>query len=248
MTRNTKLTTTLLLAAIGLLALAGCAVPTAPADTDEAQQPHTIQVNGAGVSYGKPDIAVAQIGVQTRSSDASQAVSQNTDKMNAVVAALKGLGVEDKDIQTSNFSVYAQQNYDPENKPTDFTYVADNSVTVTIRDLNKVGDALGQAVAAGANNIYGVNFTVDNKSALEAEARNKAMADAKARAEQLAQAAGVTLEKPMTISEMTSGPIPYAADVRALGFGGGVAAPEAVPVSTGQIRVDIQVNVVYVIK
>ena len=244
MTPKFKFTSILLAALIGLLTLSACATPAAGGGSVE--QPHTISVTGNGIAYGKPDIAIAQIGVQTRDENPGRAVSENTEKMNAVIAALKELGVEEKDIQTSNFSVYAQQNYDNNGAPTDYTYVADNTVSVTIRNLSKVGDALGKAVAAGANSIYGVSFGVSDQSALEAEARDKAMADAKARAEQLAAAAGVTLDQPLNISEYSYGPAPYAYDVRAEAAVGGGGAP--VPVSTGQIQVNLQVSVTYIIK
>ena len=224
--------------------MSACGTPVA--GSSDTPQTHTISVTGNGIAYGTPDIAIASVGVQTRNENPGAAVSDNTSKMNAIIAALKELGIEDKDIQTTNFSVYAQQNYDPSGQATNITYVADNTVNVTVRDLNKVGDTLGKAVAAGANNIYGVSFSVSDRSKLEAEARDKAMADAKARAEQLAKAAGVTLGEPMSIGEYTSGPAPYAADVRSLGVGGGGGAP--VPVSTGQIQVSLQVSVTYVIK
>ncbi len=142
MTHKSTLTRLLLAAFVGLFALSACATPVGGGSTSE--QPHTISVTGNGVSYGKPDIAIASIGVQTRNVDPGQAVTQNNDKMEAIVAALKELGIEEKDIQTTNFSVYVQQNYDSQGKPTEFTYVADNTVTVTVRDLNKVGDALGR--------------------------------------------------------------------------------------------------------
>ncbi len=227
-------------ALIGLLTLSACAPVTA------SEAPHTISVTGSGTAYGKPDTAIAQVGVQTRNADAGKAVDENTTKMNALMAALKELGIEEKDIQTSNFSVYTNQKYDNEGQPTDVEYVADNTVTITVRDISKIGDVLGQAVGAGANNIYGISFTVSDQSALEADARAKAMADAKARADQLAQAAGVTLDKPMTITEFTSGPIPYPVDVRAMD----VAAQggSAVPVSGGQVQVQLQVTVTYIIK
>ncbi|HKZ70632.1 MAG TPA: SIMPL domain-containing protein [Anaerolineales bacterium] len=243
MIHKTKLTSLLLLAVIGLFTLAACAGPAGTA----SEQPRTISVTGNGIAYGKPDTAVASIGVQTRNPDPGKAVTENTEKMNSIIAALKNLGIEEKDIQTANFSVYANQNYDPQTgQPTTIEYVADNTVSVTIRDLNKVGEALGKAVDAGANSIYGVSFTVSDQSALEATAREKAMADAKARAEQLAKAAGVTLDAPMSISEYTSGPVPYY-DVRAadVGLGGGAAT---VPVQGGQISVTLQVNVTYIIK
>ncbi len=244
MTPKSKFTSILFAALIGLLTLSACATPAAGGGAVE--QPHTISVTGNGIAYGKPDIAIAQIGVQTRDENPGRAVSENTEKMNAVITALKELGIEEKDIQTSNFSVYAQQNYDTNGVPTDYTYVADNTVSVTIRNLSKVGDALGKAVAAGANSIYGVSFGVSDQSALEAEARDKAMADARARAEQLAAAAGVTLDQPMNISEYSYGPAPVAADVRAIEQAFGGAGP--VPVSTGQIQVNLQVSVTYIIK
>jgi hypothetical protein len=244
---KTKLISLFIVAVLGLFTLSACGTPAAPGNQNVTQQSHTISVTGSGIAFGSPDIAVATIGVHTQSENPSAAVSENTDKMNAVIAALKELGIEEKDIQTSNFSIYAQQNYEPTTgKPTTITYMADNSVTVKIRDLSKVGEALGQAVDAGANTIHGVNFTVSDQSKLEAEARDKAMADAKARAEQLARAAGVALGEPMTISEYSAvQPIPYPADVKSLAEGVG-GAP--VPVSTGQIQVSLQVSVTYVIK
>ncbi|MCR4405583.1 MAG: SIMPL domain-containing protein [Anaerolineae bacterium] len=232
-----------LVALLGALALAGCAIPSTA--NNEEPQPHTITVNGNGVAYGTPDIATAQIGVQVRDQDPVKAVDNSTDKMHAIMAALKELGIEEKDIQTTNFSVYAQQDYDPKTgQPKDtFTYVADNTLTVTIRDLSKVGQALGEAVKAGANNIYGVSFSVDDPAKLEAEARDKAMADAKVRAEQLAKAAGVTLDVPMNITEYISGPVYPVMREAAVRMGGG-----EVPVSSGQIQISLQVSVTYIIK
>ena len=250
MNRTIRLVSVFAVGLVGLLALSACAAPAvAQGGGNNQEQPHTISVTGNGVAYGKPDIATAQIGVQSRSTDPAQAVDDVTAKMSAILAALKGLGIDEKDIQTTNFSVSVQQDVNPETGQLKdmFTYVVDNTVTVTMRDLSQVGDVLGKAVGAGANSIYGVNFTVSDQAALEAEARGKAMADAKARAEQLAKAAGVTLDAPMNISEYSSGPIPYAADYKAapaVGVGGG--AP--VPVSTGQIQVNLQVSVTYVIK
>lgn len=246
MNSKSTLTGLLLVAFLGLFVLSACASPVGAQTASE--QPHTISVTGSGIAYGKPDIAVASVGVQSRHPDAGQAVTENSQKMDAVIAALKALGIAEEDIQTTNFSVYVQQDFKGEGQPASFTYVADNTVTITVRDLNKVGDVLGDVVAAGANNIYGVSYSVSDFSTLESAARQKAMADAKARAEQLAQNAGVTLDQPMTISEFTSGPIPFAVDGRG-GFGGAVAQDlAAVPVSSGQIQVTMQINVTYIIK
>lgn len=247
MTRSTKLIAAALAAVLGLMSLTGCATTPAAAQDGADGQPRTISVVGNGIAYGAPNIATLQIGVQTRSTDASQAVEGNNQKMNAIVAAIKGLGIEDKDIQTTNFSVYPQQDYDPQTgQPREtVTYVVDNTVSVVVRDLGQVGQVLTTATGAGANSIYGISFGVSDPAQLEAEAREKAMADAKARAEQLARVAGVTLDVPLSISEyIGGGPIPFAVDqFAAEGRGGG-----SVPVSTGQLQVNMQVNVTYIIK
>ncbi len=247
MFRKTLLIGLLLLATLGLFVLSGCAVPAQAQPTSET--PHTISVTGSGIAYGAPDLATLQVGVQSRHGDAGLAVDENTRRMNAIVAALKELGLEEKDIQTTNFSVYPQQDYDPQTgQPTgQVTYIVDNTVSLTVRNLSRVGEVLGKATAAGANNIYGISFGVSDPASLEAEARAKAMADAKARAEQLAQAAGVTLDTPMTISEyLSGGPIPFALDNAVLAEGRGAGAP--VPVSAGQLQITLQVNVTYVIR
>jgi len=247
MYRSIKSISVFFSALLGLALLAGCAAPIA-----EAQQPvtnppsHTISVTGSGQAYGAPDTAVAQIGVQSRNSDPAAALADANAKMTAIMAALKELGVADKDIQTSNFSVYAQQDVDSQTgqaKGT-ITYVVDNTVSITMHDLTKVGQMLGNVVTAGANNIYGVSYIVADQSKLEAEARDKAMADAKARAEDLAKAAGVTLDQPMTISEFSNGPQP----MMAANLARGAAAAPSVPVASGQVQVNIQVNVTYLIK
>jgi uncharacterized protein len=247
MKRSLTTVSVLMLAAASMLVLSACASPalaqtsTPPAATD---QPHTIAVTGAGTAYGAPDIATAQIGVQTRDADAVKATNNNTTKMTAIIAALKAQGIQDKDIQTTNFSVSAQQDVDTNGQPKGtITFIVDNTVNITVRDLTKVGAVLSASVEAGANNIYGVSYSVADHAALEAQARDKAMADAKARAAQLAKDAGTTLDGPITISEViNNGPVPYFAARDSI-------APQAngapVPVQSGQISVQIQVNVTY---
>lgn len=250
MKRSFTLASVLMLTAIGLLALSACASPALaqtvapPTPTDQSQaQPHTIVVTGSGTAMGAPDIATAQIGVQTRDADAVKAVSANTTKMTAIIAALKAQGIDEKDIQTANFSVSAQQDVDANGQPKGtMTFIVDNTVNITVRDLSKVGQVLSASVDAGANNIYGVSYSVADRTALEAQARDAAMADAKARATQLAKDAGTTLDAPITISEVVSnGPIPFAFDRAA----GAVAQSAPVPVQSGQISVQIQVDVTY---
>ena len=246
MFRPFKPVSVLLMAAVGMLALSACAAPAASAaDGIPADTPHTISVTGSGTAYSAPDIATAQVGVQTRDADPAAAVSANTEKMTGIIAALKAQGIEEKDIQTTNFSVSAQQDYDPKGQPTGaITFIVDNTVSITVRDISKVGAVLSAVVDAGANNIYGVSFSSADQAGLEAQARDQAMADARARADQLAKAAGVSIDTVLSISEtINSGPIPYPVMAR-----NSVAASAPVPVQGGQIQVGIQVNVVYIIK
>jgi uncharacterized protein YggE len=235
-----------MLAAVAMLALSACAGQAAAQTPVAADTPRTISVTGSGVAYGAPDVATVQIGVQTRGSDPGQAVSDNNARMEALIAAIQDLGIAEQDLQTSNFSVYVQQDYDPQTgRPLEnINYVVDNTLTVTVRDTNRLGDVLTGAVDAGANTIYGVSFSVADVAALEAQARDKAVADARARAEQLAQAAGVTLDSILSLSENISGgqPIPYAGDMAQSAVGG------AVPVQTGQVQVNLQVNITFTIK
>jgi uncharacterized protein YggE len=241
-----SLLSVLLLGVMGLALLSACAAPAAAQTGVPADTPRTITVSGAGVAYGSPDIATAQVGVQTRDPDPGKAMEDNNAKMDALIAALKALGIADKDIQTTNFSVYAQQDYNPQTGETleTITYVVDNSVNITVRDLSKLGDVLSGAVQAGANSVYGISFSVENQSALEQTAREQAMNDARARAEALAKLAGVTLDVPLSISENLSGgqPVYVARDMAAQAGG------SAVPVQTGQIAVNLNVTVSYIIK
>jgi len=231
---------------LGLSLLTACATPVATGG-EPGQTRNTIAVSGSGQAFGRPDLATIQIGVQSNGPDLGQVVAQNNQRADAILTALKALGIEDKDLQTSNFSVSPQRDYDPvtgQQKDTT-TYYVDNTLTVTVRDLSKLSTVLSEALAAGANNVYGISFGVADPAALEAEARTRAMTDARARAEQLAKAAGVTLGSPISISESFSfaPPVPLAFD-RALAA---EAAP-SVPVATGQLQVNIQVNVVYEIR
>lgn len=175
-------------------ALTGCAPAAAPA---AAQNPttRTISVNGTGSVTISPDIAYITIGVHTEAGDVSEALASNTAQAKAVADALAGLGVEAKDIQTTAFNVYPQQQYGPNGEMLDLKYAVDNSVYITVRDLTKMGEILSTVVKSGANNISGIQFDVADRSKAESEARQKAVNDARAQAEELASAAGAKLGK-----------------------------------------------------
>jgi uncharacterized protein YggE len=238
--------TGLLLAIVLLTAFSGGArLQTASAQTPATPTPRTLNVTGNGKSYLTPDIAYINIGVHTENKNAAEAVASNTTNSKKVADALKKFNVDPKDIQTTNFSIYPQQQFDQSGKLSGILYVVDNTVFVTLRDISKVGDVIGAAVDAGANSINSIQFDAADHSAALSEARKAAVADALAQAKELASAAGVTLGDIQTINTY-GGSVPtpvYDAKVAA-GVGGG--AP--VPVSAGQLVVTMDVNIVFEIR
>ncbi len=209
-------------------------------------QTRTINVTGNAQVLLVPDIAYISIGVHTQAQTAKDAVASSNTETQAVVDAIKAQGVDPKDIQTTNFSVYQQTQTGPNGETTGIIFMTDNTVYVTMRDLTKIGTILDAAVAAGANNIYGITFDVQNKDAALASGRDQAMADAQAQAGQLAKAAGATLGAVQSVTYYSNTPIPFAYESKAVpaGVGGG----GNVPISSGQLQLTVTVNVIYEIK
>lgn len=203
----------------------------------------TINVTGDGSASAPPDVAQIQLGVETINPDATQAIDENTTRMTAVMAVLRQMQIEDKDIQTTNYNMWLEQVLDKNGQPTGETrYHVVNQVQVSLRDLTKTGDLLQQALQAGANNAGGISFRVADQTGLEREARDRALADAQAKAEQLAAGLGAKLGPVRQVTESTGvippGPSPLAAE-RAIGGAG------PVPVSGGEFSVTVQVQVAF---
>jgi len=244
MRTRTLLVTSLLLIAVVLGACGTAAYAQTPQAENSSAPLRTLSVTGSGKTFLTPDIAYLSIGVHTENKDAAEAIASNNAQSQKVAQALKTFGIDPKDIQTNNFSVYPRQDYDQTGKPTDLVFVVDNTVYVTLRNIDTVGDAIDAAVQAGANTISGIQFDVENKSEAMAKAREAAIADAQQQAEGLAEAAGVTLGSIQTINSSNSYPIPYMDR-------GGVAmqaAASSVPISPGQMTITVDVNVTYLIQ
>ncbi len=245
------LTKRVLAAITGLLimgSIAGCAAVGAPTATalqaSTATEGRTITVVGVGTASGAPDQATAQLGIETQSTTPEQATRANNDQMTKLIEALKAAGIAEKDIQTTYYSVYTEQRYKPETGEAtgEIIYHASASVSVTIRDISQVGAVLDKAVAAGANNISGVSFSVADTTGLEATARERAVADARARAADLARLFGVQVGEVTAISEVVnSGPVPVYD--RATGLGGG-----GTPIQPGQLSISTQLQVTFNLK
>jgi len=247
---------TLLLAASLLLSACGAA-PTAgalaamppqgatPEISASQGAARTIAVSGTGKITLTPDIAYISIGVHSEDKDARRAVSENSTQSASLITALKKAGVDAKDIRTTNFSIYPQQQYGPNGERTGILYAVDNTVYVTVRDLDTIGALLNAAVEAGANNISGIRFDVADRTAAYQEALRAAMNDARAQADVLADAAGVAVGAVQHINAAV-GYAPPSPVMRA-------GAPEMalaadVPVAAGQMEVTVTVQVVYSIK
>ena len=224
---------------LSALALAtALALPIAsPVMAEEVRAP-MINVTGTGTVEAAPDIASLTIGVTTQGETAVAALAANSAAMEAVMARLTAAGVEARDMQTSNLSVNPNWTGYDSSAPTISGYVAANLLTVTIRDLAGLGPVLDAAVQDGANTLNGLIFGFADPGPLLDEARKEAVADARARAELLATAAGVKLGRVLSISEGTpeGGPMPmYKADL--------AAAP--VPVAAGAMDVAASVTIFY---
>ena len=208
-------------------------------------QPRTINVTGNAQVILAPDIAYISIGVHSEAKTAKEAVASNNSQTQAVIDAIKGKGVDAKDIQTTNFSVYQQEKFAPTGEDLGSFFMTDNTVYVTMRNIAKIGDILDASISAGANSIYGINFDVQDKESALATGRDQAMVDAKSQAEQLAKASGATLGDVQSISYYSSSPSPIYYDTKAAGVGGGGGS---VPVSPGQLTLTVSVSVTYAIK
>lgn len=210
----------------------------------------TLNVSGVGVVYLTPDIAYVTIGVNTQRDNASEAVEANKTQTTSVIQAIKDAGVEDKDIRTNNFSIWSNPQYDEFGQPNGaVNYVVDNTVNVTVRDIDTLGDLLDAAITAGANSIYSIQFDVEDKTAAQEEARTKAVEDAKTEATGLAETSGITLDVIQNISYYESGGAYYYDMGYGKGGGGGaVSEAAAVPIQPGQLAITVSVNITYIIK
>ena len=239
------------MAAIGLalvLSLVGfsacTAGPTTIGTVDLNSQQEGIWVTGEGKVTVTPDIATLWLGIEAQAATVAEAQSQAAEAMNEVMTALTDNGVDEDDIQTQYFSIDQVTRWDDfEDEVVVVGYRVTNMVTAKIREIDKVGSIIDAVAAAGGDytRINSIGFSVDDPSAYYEEARQEAMADARAKAEQLADLAGVELGKPTYISEGVIYPPVIYRDA-----GMEEAAPST-PISPGEIELTLTVQVAYAI-
>ncbi len=219
---------------------------------------NTISVSGDGEVFAVPDTATFSVTVQEEAKEVKSAQEVATKKGNDIIAYLKKEGIDEKDIQTTDYSVYPQYDYTnavcsggycPPGKQVLRGFQVSQTLTVKVRDTEKAGDLLSGVGSLGASSVSGLNFTIDDQDALEAEARDKAITKAKDKAEVLAKSLGVHIVRVVGFSESGNYPMSYA-------YGrGGVAmdamletkavAPE-LPV--GQNKITSNVTVTYEVR
>jgi uncharacterized protein len=205
----------------------------------------TVTVSGNGRASVTPDRFSFYVGVQTVGASVDAAVAENNRRVASVIAALKKAGARDEDIQTSQFSIYPQQDYQEGKLPRILGYQVSNNVTVRSDKVGDAGRLLGIAVAAGVNNSSGINFEVSDPARGRDEGLRSAFADARAKAALLAQAAGRTLGRAVMISEglqqTAQPPMPMQ---RAMAMEGRVASAD-VPVESGSQQLTYFVTVTF---
>lgn len=227
------------------------------AHADDKPEIRTISVTGRGKVSAAPNLADINIGVVTQGETAKDALSANNEKMSALQKTLKERGVAAKDIQTTNFSVSPRYSQPPPHNPNqpqrEFTprivgYDVTNTVTVTSRDISKLGDILDALVTAGANQMYGISFRIDEPDSLLENARKKAMGDAKKKADLMAGEAGVVVGNPIAISDESSPRPPQPMPMmmgRAMAKG---MMADSVPIAAGEQDLSVTVHVIYELK
>lgn len=199
-------------------------------------------MTGVGEVRVKPDRAVISVGVEAEAPTAEKALRANSARMAEVMAALARLGVDEADIQTSDFALNPQFENRSNSGPLRIVgFSVFNNLTVRVADLPRLGAVMDALVKAGANRINGVNFGVSMPAPHLAEARRLAVADARMRAETYAAAAGVTLGAVLDIREGGGAPVPQFARVEAM-------AMDAVPIAEGRTAVSAAVTLVFAIE
>lgn len=221
------------------------------------QAGNTITVSGYGEATGVPDVATFTYAVSSEKSTVAAAQTEATQKANAVMAYLREAGIDEKDIQTSDYSIYPQYDYVqeacvggicPGGRQVLRGYQVRQSTTVKVRDTAKAGELLGGVGSKGATEVSGLQFTFDDPEGVQDEARGEAIADAKEKADELARQLGVNIVRVVSFSENGSG-YPMPMKYEAYGRGGADTAAQSAPdIAVGENKVTSNVSVTYEIR
>jgi uncharacterized protein YggE len=245
------LLTLALVSVLAVVSLTGCAAGTAaiPEGISLSTQQQGIWVTGEGKVTAVPDIATLRLGIEAEEATVAEAQSQASEAMDRVMTALMDNGVAEKDIQTQYFSIHRVTRWDRDKEEEVIIgYRVTNIVTAKIRDIDKAGIIIDAVAVAGGDltRVDSISFSVDDPSDYYDEAREEAMAEARNKAQQLANLAGVSLGKATYISESTPFAPPIYRDVAEAV----ITAPAAptTPISPGEMEISLNIQVVYAIR
>ncbi len=228
-----------------LLAALLPAVTAAQSTPEVDQDTRTIIVEGTGSVDVAPDTADVSFGVRTQNESLETAQDENSTRSQALLDALSAAGIAKEDISTSNYAIYVINEYDRDGNLVGVKgYEVWNQVTVTIRDLSIVGSVLDEAVGAGANEVSSISFYVDDTDAAASQARKAAIENARAKADEMAEAAGVIVTGVFSIEE-TSAPQPPSVQYDMAAADTAESSARAVPVSPGQTQISVTVRIVF---
>jgi uncharacterized protein YggE len=229
-------------------------------DTDDVlpgEEPRTISVSGKGEMFAKPDVALITFSVYESASLVAEAQENSNKKMAALLAAVKNLGIDEKDVKTTNY--YAGPKYEWKQLPcTQFScppgenklvgYEVRQSISLKIRKIDDAGAVLAALGAQGASDISGLEFTVDDEDALKLDARTAAIEDAKAKAERLAKDLHVSLGDIVTFAEDVYYPVPMYAKMESVAMDMGMGGANPVSLPTGENKITSNVTITFEIK
>lgn len=207
---------------------------------EDGSPPYTLSVTGHGSAHGTPNIAYLHLGVNLTGDDVGDVVANVNERMEEVRQALVDVGVGREDMQTSNFNLWSDDRFDEKGAPTgERLYRAENMLRIMVRDVALVDEVIEAGLDAGATNLFGLSFGLEDSSELEQEARLAAIADAQDRAEKIAAALGMTVSEPISVNESLGGAGPVFEAARAGGMGGGPVIEE------GQFTVNMSIHITF---
>lgn len=211
--------------------------------------PRTVSVDAVGKAYVTPDIATFTVGVQTDGKEVNKAVADNTKKVNDIIAVLKEKGVDEKDIQTINYSVYPRYNWTEAEGQNLEGYSVNQEVQVKIRDFEKIGDVVAASTAKGANIINSLQFTVDDPEKYKSVARADAIAKIKEKTASMENQTGLNLGKVVSIYEYEDYSYAQPMYYKAEGMGGAAEAAAPAPdIQPGQSEIRLRVTMEYKVR
>ncbi len=208
-------------------------------------------VSAVGTIYAKADIANIEVGVKTGTQKTPlEATKNGTEKMNQIVSQLEGLGIEAKDMKTSNYALNPVYNWTSDRGQELIGYEVVQSLSVKVRDLDKIGAVISQTTEQGANQIGNINFTIDEPDTLKDQARAQAIEKAQAKARLIAEQSGLKLAKIKSVQESSDNEVPvYRNEIFKMmdsaNSAGGVVAPN---IQSGENTIEVGVTLIYEVK